>query len=60
MLKLQGGLVCCSPRGRYESNTTEELNHNQKRFDEKEKKLMKAGVTQESFLEMASYELRFE
>ena len=48
------------PWGGKEQDTTEELNHNQKRFDEKEKKLMKAGVTQESFLEMASYELRFE
>lgn len=48
------------PWGGKEQDMTEELNHNQKRFDEKEKKTNELGITQESFLEMARYELRFE
>ena len=41
----QGSLVCCSPRGRKESDTTERLNNNNN-TDYKWKSLLETGIKQ--------------
>ena len=56
----QGGLVCCSHGVAKSRTQLSDWTTTQKGLMRKRKKLMKAGVTQESFLEMARYELRFE